>query len=190
VTWRRVLLGLLALVLLVAAGAAAAWWWNERQTGDVRGSSTREFVTTEETTTREQEEIDTEPWPLYGLTPDRRRDAVDFDHRPPYRKLWEVRGGALVEFPPVVAYGRLYFATIKGKFLALEAETGKVVWRRDLGYVSAASPAVGDGVIYQPLMARLGVPATARASFAAYNTVGEVDALVAGLEQVRRVFHA
>ena len=42
----------------------------------------------------------------------------------------------------------------------------------------------------QPLMARLGVPATARASFAAYNTVGEVDALVAGLEQVRRVFHA
>jgi len=42
----------------------------------------------------------------------------------------------------------------------------------------------------QPLMARLGVPATARASFAAYNTAEEVDALVAGLEQVRRVFHA
>ena len=42
----------------------------------------------------------------------------------------------------------------------------------------------------QPLMARLGVPATARASFAAYNTTEEVDALVAGLEQVRRVFHA
>ena len=41
----------------------------------------------------------------------------------------------------------------------------------------------------QPLMARLGVPATARASFAAYNTIEEVDALVAGLEQVRRVFH-
>jgi cysteine desulfurase / selenocysteine lyase len=42
----------------------------------------------------------------------------------------------------------------------------------------------------QPLMARLGVPATARASFAAYNTAEEVDALVSGLEQVRRVFHA
>jgi len=41
----------------------------------------------------------------------------------------------------------------------------------------------------QPLMARLGVPATARASFAAYNTVDEVDALIAGLAQVRRVFH-
>jgi cysteine desulfurase/selenocysteine lyase len=40
----------------------------------------------------------------------------------------------------------------------------------------------------QPLMARLGLPATARASFAAYNTMGEVDALVDGLERVRRVF--
>ncbi len=34
----------------------------------------------------------------------------------------------------------------------------------------------------QPLMARLGLPATARASFAAYNTRDEVDALVDGLE--------
>jgi cysteine desulfurase / selenocysteine lyase len=41
----------------------------------------------------------------------------------------------------------------------------------------------------QPLMQRLGVPATARVSFAAYNTVDEIDALVRGLETVRRVFH-
>jgi cysteine desulfurase / selenocysteine lyase len=40
----------------------------------------------------------------------------------------------------------------------------------------------------QPLMRRLGVPATARASFAAYNTAGEVDALLEGLGEVRRVF--
>jgi cysteine desulfurase/selenocysteine lyase len=40
----------------------------------------------------------------------------------------------------------------------------------------------------QPLMARLGVPATARASFAFYNTAEEVDALVEGLAQVKEVF--
>lgn len=40
----------------------------------------------------------------------------------------------------------------------------------------------------QPLLRRLGLPATARASFAAYNTRDEVDALVAGLLQVRKVF--
>jgi cysteine desulfurase/selenocysteine lyase len=40
----------------------------------------------------------------------------------------------------------------------------------------------------QPLMARLGVPATARASLALYNTRDEIDALVAALHQVREVF--
>ena len=39
----------------------------------------------------------------------------------------------------------------------------------------------------QPLMARLGVAATARASFALYSTRAEVDALATGLERVRRV---
>ena len=37
-------------------------------------------------------------------------------------------------------------------------------------------------------MERFGVPATARASFALYNTVKEVDALAEGLEKVREVF--
>jgi cysteine desulfurase/selenocysteine lyase len=40
----------------------------------------------------------------------------------------------------------------------------------------------------QPLMRRLGVPATARASFAFYNRRADVDALVAGLHKVREVF--
>ncbi len=40
----------------------------------------------------------------------------------------------------------------------------------------------------QPVMQRFGVPATARASFAFYNTPAEVDALGRGLERVRAVF--
>ena len=40
----------------------------------------------------------------------------------------------------------------------------------------------------QPVMQRFGVPATARASFAFYNTKAEVDALVLGLKRVRSVF--
>jgi cysteine desulfurase/selenocysteine lyase len=39
----------------------------------------------------------------------------------------------------------------------------------------------------QPVMERMGVAATARASFAFYNTLDEVDALVQGLERVRDV---
>jgi cysteine desulfurase / selenocysteine lyase len=40
----------------------------------------------------------------------------------------------------------------------------------------------------QPLMARLGVPATARASLALYNTRGEIDTLAASLRSAREVF--
>ena len=40
----------------------------------------------------------------------------------------------------------------------------------------------------QPLMVRCGVESMARASFALYNTRAEVDALVAGIDRVRKMF--
>jgi cysteine desulfurase / selenocysteine lyase len=40
----------------------------------------------------------------------------------------------------------------------------------------------------QPVMQRFKVPATSRASFAFYNTMAEVDALVAGVRNVQKVF--
>ena len=40
----------------------------------------------------------------------------------------------------------------------------------------------------QPVMQRFGIPATARASFYLYNTLSEVDALVAGIHKVQKIF--
>ena len=40
----------------------------------------------------------------------------------------------------------------------------------------------------QPLMDRLGVPATARASLALYNTRADIDALASALHKVHEVF--
>ncbi|MGI9374883.1 MAG: aminotransferase class V-fold PLP-dependent enzyme [Tsuneonella suprasediminis] len=40
----------------------------------------------------------------------------------------------------------------------------------------------------QPLMAHLGVPATARASFGLYSDESDIDALVKGVERTRRIF--
>jgi cysteine desulfurase/selenocysteine lyase len=40
----------------------------------------------------------------------------------------------------------------------------------------------------QPLMQRLGIEGTVRASFALYNTKEEIDALVAGIERVKKMF--
>jgi len=40
----------------------------------------------------------------------------------------------------------------------------------------------------QPLMERLSIPGTARASFAFYNTKGEIDSMVSGLERAWKMF--
>jgi cysteine desulfurase/selenocysteine lyase len=40
----------------------------------------------------------------------------------------------------------------------------------------------------QPVMQRFGIPATARASFAFYNTLQEIDQLVAGVRRVQKMF--
>ena len=40
----------------------------------------------------------------------------------------------------------------------------------------------------QPVMQRFKVPATSRASFAFYNSMTEVDALIAGIRTVQKVF--
>jgi outer membrane protein assembly factor BamB len=164
---RRWLIALGALLLLAGGAAAAAWIWNERQTGDVRGSATTEFETIEEpgTTTRPEEVVRDEPWPMYGYNLARTRVAPDFDHRPPFRRLWTVSGRRLIEFPPVIAYGRLYFADISGRFLAVEAETGETVWQKRFGRFTAASPVVADGIVYQPLMNEKGTERTRSPGF-------------------------
>ena len=40
----------------------------------------------------------------------------------------------------------------------------------------------------EPLMRRLGIEGTCRASFALYNTREDVDALVAGIQRVKQMF--
>ena len=40
----------------------------------------------------------------------------------------------------------------------------------------------------EPLMDRMGIPGTVRASFSFYNTKAEIDALKAGIERVRAMF--
>jgi cysteine desulfurase/selenocysteine lyase len=40
----------------------------------------------------------------------------------------------------------------------------------------------------QPLLDALGLPATARASFGIYNDESDIDALVRGMERVRKIF--
>ncbi len=155
-TRRRWILAIVALVLVLGAGVAVAGYvvWQNRHPGTIRGSSTVEFETTEEpgATTRPEEVVRKVPWPTYGYDEQRTRYAPGFDLRPPFTTTWDKGTGSLLEFPPVVAYGRVYVGTNDGRFLAVNAETGRIVWQKNFSRCIAASPTMGEDVIYQPLM--------------------------------------
>ena len=92
-------------------------------------------------------------WPTWGLGPARTRVVPDeFSLRPPFRQVWMVRGRSLIEFPPVIAGGQLFVGTNKGRFMAIDAESGKINWKIETGLCIAASPAVDDEAVYVALM--------------------------------------
>jgi outer membrane protein assembly factor BamB len=149
------LLGGIALLLALVAGAAGFVFAKRGEGGKtILGSSTEEFVTTQEPGREERPKrvVNLEPWPTYGHDDARSHDAP-FAHRPPYRRVWMLRTGYYIEFPPAVAYGRVLVPQLRARLFSVDAKTGDVKWRKFFkGYCTAASPAVGNGVWYQPFV--------------------------------------
>ena len=145
-------------VLLVAGGLVAAGavlgayrFVEQRRPHDVRGSASVEFTPVQ--VPRPVPVRDELPWPTYGLDSQRTHYGVGSRLRPPFRKLWTVfADSSFIEFPPVIGYGRLFFGTNHGRVLAVDAHSGHVAWSHEFGRCIAASPAVGDGVVYVSLM--------------------------------------
>jgi outer membrane protein assembly factor BamB len=138
-------------VVLVLAGAGVAWYVHIKHAGrDVKGSSTVEFVTTEA--------APPPPpgpgivWPTYGHDQERQRFARGISLAPPFRRAWMFRAQALVEFPPAVAYGRLFFANNNGVMYAIGARNGKRAWSYDSHRCVAASPAVDGDLVYETFL--------------------------------------
>jgi outer membrane protein assembly factor BamB len=80
-------------------------------------------------------------WPIFGLNRARTRYLPAKGVKPPYRLLWHFTERPLLEFPPVYDGGKLYFVNNNGTAFALNANTGKVLWERNIGRLNASSPA-------------------------------------------------
>ncbi|HEU4941800.1 MAG TPA: PQQ-binding-like beta-propeller repeat protein [Gaiellaceae bacterium] len=144
-------------VATVVPGFLAGVWLHEEGTIEYkRGSSTEEFVTTATQKApeapRPRRVVLRLPWPTYGLRVQRTHTAADFKLRPPFRLRWTFKAGHVLEFPPSIAYGRLYVAQQRGRFFAIHHRTGKIVWQRRFDHCSAASPTVAYRVVYHAWM--------------------------------------
>src|SRR5882724_6664577 len=114
---RRPLVVLAAIAVLLAGGIAALVIHRLNKPGNIRGSSTEEFT---------PPPLHVE-WPQYGFDATRDR-SVQLDLKPPFRPVWRYYAGTLVEFPPAIAFGRLYFSNNAGNVTALSTKTGKRAW--------------------------------------------------------------
>ena len=150
---RRLLVALVVALVLAAGGAGLGYYlYLKHASRDIRGSSTVEFVTTQAV-----QPPPPEPgvaWPMYGYDQERLRFFNGSSLAPPFRRIWTFHAGALVEFPPAVAYGRLFFSNNSGVLFAVGARNGKKAWQYESNRCVAASPAVDDHVVFETFMNR------------------------------------
>jgi outer membrane protein assembly factor BamB len=142
---RRLVLALAAaLVLLLAGGAALAYELLKRPP-DVHN----EDVPFEAQKPKQPpKKARTVNWPFFGFDRARTRYLPAKGVKPPFRKLWRYTGRPLLEFPPIFVGGRLYFVDNSGFARALDADTGKLLWKRRIGRLNASSPAYARGRLY------------------------------------------
>ena len=81
-------------------------------------------------------------WPVYGVNAARTQAQPANALRPPFRVVWRLEVGSLLEFPATVWEGRAYLLSYSGRLRAVSMRDGEVLWRRKIGRTSASSPAV------------------------------------------------
>ena len=111
--------------------------------------------------------VDNFSWPWYGFNDGRTRVfAATSKLRPPLHRVgWHYNDGALLEFPPVIFHGTMYLLDDDGSARAVNLRNGHELWKRKVGSLAAASPAVAsrDREVLMPVLSTHGrVPGAGR----------------------------
>ena len=139
---RRLVLAAAAVLVLAIAGVAIAYESLKRP-ADVHN----EHAVFKPEKPKKQVKK-TVSWPLYGYDRARTRYLPAKGVKPPFHEVWRYKEHPLLEFPPVLAGGMLYLVNNSGFAVALDAETGKQVWKRRIGTLNASSPAYSRHRLY------------------------------------------
>lgn len=147
------------LALLLIAGSAVASLLFDPRPGDVSNPDV-EFVEPPApkppppVPPKETEQTNAQ-WPIYGYDLARTRYFPASERlRPPFRRRWGITGSILLEFSPVIGPRKLYLLKNNGAVYAVSLRTGRVLWKKKIGYLAASSPAYSQGKVYAVLLER------------------------------------
>lgn len=97
---------------------------------------------------KEEPAHETPCWEAFGGGPRRELSRPDIQLGEPGKSSWARGLRDLMEFPPVYCDGRLYVNLVRGKTVALDAGTGRILWTRRAPGLTPSSPAIaGDRLI-------------------------------------------
>jgi outer membrane protein assembly factor BamB len=155
---RRKLAGAIAAALVViGVGAAIAYNALKRPDDVDKG---KEVVFKEEP--QPKPVVKTTNWTMFGYDRQRTRFLPSDKVKPPFERRWKYGDSPLLEFPPIFVRapelcvkktrlgceGRLFFVNNNGRAFSLDANTGKIMWQREIASKNATSPAYSDGQLF------------------------------------------
>jgi len=147
----RIRVALAALVVLLAGAALGGYLYERHRTGSIYHPHAR-FVP-QPTPTLPTHGPARFAWPLYGYDHDHTRFFPASPRvRPPFKRLWVHNSGALLEFPPVIYGDDIFQIADDAVLIAIDKRTGRAVWSRRLGQLSASSPAVTANSVYVTIL--------------------------------------
>jgi outer membrane protein assembly factor BamB len=95
-------------------------------------------------------------WQMYGAAPTRTQSQVHIHLRPPFKTMWWVPLGGLVEFPAVVDNGVAYVGNRSGTVYAISMRQGHVLWKHRTNATMASSLAVyGTELVHHSMDGRV-----------------------------------
>ncbi len=144
---RRRLLTIGAISVAALAGVAAVAYSELKRPEDVSNPSVpfEEPVVKKPAAEPKDRTID---WPTFRY--DRQRTGylpVD-GIKPPFKRLWKYGDKPLLEFPPSIVDGTMYFVDNDGYAHALDTQTGETRWNRRIAKLNAATPTYSKGNLY------------------------------------------
>lgn len=142
---------LVIVVVVLAALAVGGYIYAKSRTGNIYHPHAR-FVP-QPTPTLPTKGVDRFSWPFYGYAKDHTRFfPASSKLRPPFRQIWAQGFGTLLEFPPVIRGNHIFQLGDDAVLNAVNKYTGRVIWTRHLGSLSASAPAVVGRVVYATVL--------------------------------------